>query len=216
MITKAIVQSINANGTRCIVRMPLFESSASTAPIEAEALISITPGVFNNLSVGDRVFVAFEENAIEKPIIVGKLFRGADIEGHTKGGGAIFNTLKVSSTASLPASTTFAFPAGLQSSYVNLTSFKQIADYVKWLESFTKKNVTKQEDNFKCFKNWAQWQLKPENVEIDDGDIDNSAESSDPFLYQEEGATCRICTTCSKDNTRNYSKLSLDKNYPNT
>lgn len=216
MITKAIVQSINANGTRCVVRMPLFETSASSAPIEAEALVNITPGVFNNLAVGDRVFVAFEENALEKPIILGKLFRGADIESHTKGGCAVFNTLKVGSTASLPASTTFAFPAGLQSDYANFTSFKQIADYVKWLESFTKKNATKQEDNFKCFKNWTQWQLKPENVEIDDGDLDDNAKSTEPFLYQEEGKICKICKTCSKDNTRTYPKLSLDKNYPNT
>ena len=69
MITKAIIQSINPNGTRCVVRMPLFETAANTAPVEAEALVNITPGMFNNLEVNDVVFIAFEENKIDKPII---------------------------------------------------------------------------------------------------------------------------------------------------
>ena len=73
MITKGIIRSINKAGNRCIVRMPLFETASSSAPVEAEALISITPGFYNNLFVGDIVFLSFEENALEKPIIIGKL-----------------------------------------------------------------------------------------------------------------------------------------------
>jgi hypothetical protein len=76
--------------------MPLFETSASGLPIVAEALVNIAPGIYNNLVVGDRVFVAFEENAMEKPIIIGKLFRGAGVEGAIRGGGGVFNTIKVS------------------------------------------------------------------------------------------------------------------------
>lgn len=215
MITKAIVQSISANGTRCRVRMPLFETSASAAPIEADALVNIAPGVFNNLEVGDIVFVAFEENAMEKPIIIGKLFRGANIEGKIRGGGGVFNTLKVNSDATLPASTNFIFPASVQVSYKNFKTPKQMADYIKWLESFTKSGLSQQADNFVCFKNWAQWQLKAENIEIDDGDLDDNIVLSTPFQYQEEGKRCTICETCTKNNTRSYLKLSTDKTYPN-
>ena len=67
MVTKGIIRSINRAGNRCIVRMPLFETASSTVPIEVEALVSITPGMFNNLFVNDVVFIAFEENALEKP-----------------------------------------------------------------------------------------------------------------------------------------------------
>ena len=215
MVTKAVVQSINASGTRCVVRMPLFESSASSAPIEAEALINITPGIFNNLVVGDIVFVAFEENALEKPIILGKLFRGADVEGYIRSGGGIFNTIKVTSDAALPASTSFTFPASEQNNYKDLKTPKKIADYIKWLESFTKQNIIQLDSNFRCFKNWAQWQFKPENIELDDGDLDEAdVADSCAFLYQEEGKDCKICEICSKDNIRRYLRLASDKNYP--
>lgn len=216
MITKAIVQSINANGTRCIVRMPLFETSAYSAPIEAEALVSITPGVFNNLAVGDRVFIAFEENAIEKPIILGKLFRGAEIERAVRGGGGVFNTLKVNSDATIPASTLFVFPANIQNNYKDFKTPKNMADYIKWLERFAKNNLTQLDDNFRCFKNWTQWQLQPENVEIDDGDLDEELKAPEPFKCQEEGSKCEICGyNCTKNKKRNYATAISNKIYPN-
>jgi hypothetical protein len=197
--------------------MPLFETSAYSAPIEAEALVNITPGIFNNLAVGDRVFIAFEENAIEKPIILGKLFRGADIEGSIRGGGGVFNTLKVNSDATIPSSTLFVFPANAQTSYKDFTTPKDIADYIKWLELITRNNLTKLDDNFKCFKNWTQWQLQAENVEIDDGDIDEELVDTESFKYQAEGGTCEICGyNCTKSKKRNYATITLDKNYPNT
>ena len=94
MITKAIIQSINAAGNRCVVQMPIFQTAANPNPVTAEALINITPGLFNNLAVGDVVFIAFEENAIEKPIIIGKLFRGYDIESIKNVAMSKYNKLK--------------------------------------------------------------------------------------------------------------------------
>ena len=52
LITKAIIKSINAAGTRCTVEIPLFKSASMTQPVEATALINIAPGIYNNLSVG--------------------------------------------------------------------------------------------------------------------------------------------------------------------
>lgn len=215
MITKAIVQSVNANGTRCVVRMPLFETPASVIPVEAEAIVSVTPGVFNNLVVNDVVLVAFEENAMEKPVILGKLFMGANTEGNIRGGGGVFNTIKVNSEANLPASTSFVFPVNLRNAYKQFKTPKSTADYIKWLESFTKSGMNQLEDNFSCFKNWTQWQLQAENIEVDDGDLDIDAVLSTPFQYQEEGKSCRICKTCTKNNTRRYLKVTSDNEYPN-
>lgn len=216
MITKAIVQSINGAGNRCIVRMPLFETASSSAPVEAEALVNITPGLYNNLVVGDVVFVGFEENALEKPIILGKLFKGAANENTTQGGMGILNTLRVGSAASIPSSTLFVFPELIKNEYNDLKTPKKMADYIKWLEKFTKNLINKLDEHFRCFKNWVQWQLKPENVEIDDGDIDTGYHITEALLYQEEGSACNICgSNCTKDKTRQYLKLDSDKTYPN-
>jgi hypothetical protein len=216
LITKAIVQSINAAGDRCQVRIPLFETAGNSVPVEAEALVNNAPGVFNGLEVGDRVFIAFEENAIEKPIILGKLFRGAEIESNIRGGGGVFSSLKVNSDATIPATTVFSFPPSKQTEYKDFKTPKKMADYIKWLENLTKNMASQQEDNFRCFKNWTQWQLRAENVEIDDGDLDIDLANTEPFQYQEEGGECKLCGhECTKNGARCYIKVPYDKNYPN-
>lgn len=216
MVTKAVIKSINSAGNRCIVQIPLFETASSTSPVEAEALVCITPGMFNNLAVNDIVYIAFEENAIEKPVIIGKLFKTASSESTTNGGACILDTLKVRSTATIPSSTLFEFTKDTKNEYKDLQTPKKIADYIKWLEKFTKKLISQADNNFRCFKNWAQWQLQPENVEVDDGDIDNGYHVTEPLLYQEEGADCQICgANCVKNKTRCYLKTTVDTTYPN-
>jgi hypothetical protein len=150
---------------------------------------------------------------MEKPIILGKLFRGANIESNIRGGGGLFNSLRVNNDAAIPASTLFIFPADTQKAYKEFQTPKKLADYIKWLESFTKSNINQLEDHFRCFKNWTQWQLQAENVEIDDGDLDEQT-MTEPFLYQEEGKECKLCDICTKDNVRRYLKVTSDNNYP--
>ena len=217
LITKAIIQSINATGNRCLVRIPLFEYASDADPVEAEALINITPGLFNNLAVGDVVFVAFEEDALEKPVIIGKLFRDASIENNTRGGGCIVDTLQVRSSAAVPASTSFVFPQQVKNNYKDLSTPKKLADYIKWLEAYIKGLITKVDDNFRCFKNWTQWQFRPENIEVDDGDLDTDVEINEAFKCQEEGKLCDICgSACTKNRSRSYFAVSTSKNYPET
>ena len=130
MITKAIVLSIDRVGNRCIVRMPLFETASDPSPVKAEALISITPGLYNNLFVNDVVLVAFEENAIEKPVIIGKLFKGAVNENKTPGGAGILDSLRVNTSATIPASTLYNFPDAVKNDYKDLNTPKKVADYI--------------------------------------------------------------------------------------
>lgn len=218
MITKAIVRSINGPANRCVVRMPLFETADSSAPVEAEALVSIPPGIFNNLFVGDVVFVGFEENALEKPIILGKLFKGSSYENNTPGGMGVLDTLLVRTKSTSPAAEThFVYPEAQQKTYQHLDNAKEIADYILWLENLTKTLIKQLDGHFRCFKNWTQWQLKPANVEIDDGDLDSkNYKYVDPLLYQAEGGECKICSRCSRTtkNTRSYDKMKTETTYP--
>jgi hypothetical protein len=215
LITKAVVMSINGAGNRCKVRMPLFESAASSAPAIAEALVNIPPGIYSNLKVGDVVFVSFEENAIEKPIILGKLFTGSNTEKDVDGGMGILDTLLVRTAATQPCTTLFEYPSQLKKEYIDFNTPKKLADYIKWLEKLTKHLITQLYEHFLCFKNWTQWQFKPENVEVDDGDLDTEECITTPFMYQEEGSTCKICgNDCKRNKKRSYLKLDIDKKYP--
>ena len=242
MITKAIVRSINKEQTRCIVRMPLFETASSLSPVEAEALVCITPGFFNNLFVGDIVFVGYEENALEKPIILGKLYKGTDFESKTPGGAGIVDAFLVRTKAQTPADTTwFKYKDHEKDKYENFRTPRRIADYILWLESLAKKLIKQLDDNFNCFKSWVHWQLKPENVEIDDGNVDefisktndntyktkyvknvkvdgNKQETSTAFDYQEENEACKVCKkdsclSCTK-NKREYKIVDTTRVYP--
>ena len=161
MITKAIVQSINPPANRCIVRMPLFETASNPNPVEAEALVNIAPGLFNNLEVGDIVFIVFEENEIHKPIIIGKLFRGSEIESKIRGGGGLLDTLKVRSAATLPASTLYIFPEGSQQNYEDFETPKKMADYLKAQLADIRVQLAD-----------IRWHIRPENIRVDDGDLD--------------------------------------------
>ena len=215
MLTKGIVKSINRTGNRCIVELPLFQTASDQSPVELEATINITPGLFNNLFVNDIVFVSFEENALEKPVVLGKLFKGTANENTTNGGAAILNTLNVRSAATLPSTTIFDFPQTIQHEYKDLSTPKKLADYIKWLE-FNLKNLLNQSDsNFRCFKNWAQWRLSSENVEIDDGDLDSGYHVVENRITNAENSECTVCgDKCTKNKDRTYIKLNTSKTYP--
>ena len=217
MITKGVIRSINSAGNRCVVRLPLFETAASTMPVELTALVNVPPGMFSGLAVDDVVFVAFDENELEKPIIIGKLFINANKESNIRGGMGILDELKVRTAATIPCSTLYDFPPAVTNEYKDLKTPKKTADYLKWLEKFTKKVVNQLDEHFRCFKNWTQWQLRPENVEVDDGDLDTGYHVAEACQYQEEGKECKLCgANCTKNNVRSYINLNTNKNYPNT
>lgn len=218
MVTKAIIKAMNMSGNKCTVQIPLFTGASSSSPLEVEALISVTPGFINNFKVNDIVFVAFEENALEKAVIIGKLYRGYQEEAVTRGGTALLDTLIVYSSASLPSSTVFVFPDNEYTDYKNFKTPKKIADYIKWLESHFKNLIQQVDDNFRCLKNWTQFQLQPENVEVDDGDLDLYSYNAilPAGSYQQEGDICKICgAKCTKNKKRNYLALDINKKIKN-
>ena len=80
MITKAIVKSIpEINSNKYNVYIPLLRN-ANDSELDAtfSATLCFTNGIFYSLQVGDVVFVDFEDNLYEKPVILGKLFTGEE------------------------------------------------------------------------------------------------------------------------------------------
>ena len=76
MIAKAVIQEQINNKFK--VRIPLFESAGSSDPCILLATLCYVPGNLDCYNIGDVVFVAFENNQINSPVIIGKLYTGTE------------------------------------------------------------------------------------------------------------------------------------------
>lgn len=100
MITKAIIKSKPAiGGTKYTVYIPLLRT-ATDEEVDAtlSATLCYTPGISNAFSVGDVVFVSFEDNLYDKPVILGKLYTGQETSSPTQ---ILARTIKVTDKFSL-------------------------------------------------------------------------------------------------------------------
>ena len=82
MITKAIVQGKVPGTSKYKVRIPIFDGVAAgeaNTPDDLlpEATVCCLPNFTNVVNTGDIVFVAFEENDLGKPVILGHLYQDA-------------------------------------------------------------------------------------------------------------------------------------------
>lgn len=126
MLTKAIIQKIDQAKNTCIVRIPLFEQASSKSFMETEATICVTPGIYNNLFVGDIVIIGFEENKIELPVILGKLFLN-NLSKDSQAGAVFGDSLTIASKAILPCDTEFNYTK-YSEKYATLNTPKKLAD----------------------------------------------------------------------------------------
>lgn len=107
MITKAIVEKIYDN-YRIAVRIPIFDKvpnvdGATPTDQLGVATICTLPKASPNIMVGDTVFVAFENNDISQPVIIGYLYS----ENLPKAAqGLNLDSIEVSAVAKLPSQTT--------------------------------------------------------------------------------------------------------------
>ncbi len=133
MLTKAIIQSIDYTKNMCRVRIPLFENASRNVNIiEADAQFNIVPGIYNSYKTGDVVFIGFEENRMELPVILGKLFVAASAEAESYRGNLSGNSLAITDTAQLPYSTVFNYDKISQNNtlYKDLNTPKKLADSI--------------------------------------------------------------------------------------
>lgn len=103
MITKAEVQEILRETNQLRVRIPIFESAGITKQAIIDANICYTPGNVELYAVGDIVYVGFENNNINNPVILGKLYQGKENEASTF---SYSNSLEVTNKTILSSDTT--------------------------------------------------------------------------------------------------------------
>lgn len=106
MVTKAIIEQI-IDKYHARVRIPSInkiEGSPSSTPFNELYIASVCCSIGSKpcLKNGDIVFVSFEDNSFDLPVIIGQLFR----EDSTGISDQYFGTLDVSLTCDLPEETT--------------------------------------------------------------------------------------------------------------
>lgn len=102
IVTKAYITELPEKGDNLFkVNVPLMSDNTGNEAIFT-ATLSGTPGNYHGLSVGDCVFVTYEDDKYNDAIILGKLFVDEDEDLSNYG---VYNSLKVTGSAILPTDT---------------------------------------------------------------------------------------------------------------
>jgi hypothetical protein len=75
MITLGEITDMRANTNLCQVRVPIFEA-AGGAQFKMWATMMLPPGIHGGYEVNDVVFLTFADNSLNRPVVLGQLYRG--------------------------------------------------------------------------------------------------------------------------------------------
>lgn len=128
MLTEGEIVSVDEEAGTCRVRIPLFESLGEGIQTILTAHIAILPGAFNKYKVGDLVWLGFERNKADIPVIIGKMYQGAAAERKNITGGFVCNYFTAEDKADLPNNTTFSV---IKSADIDYNSYNKLILQIK-------------------------------------------------------------------------------------
>ena len=122
MITLAEILELRVDTNLCKVRVPILEPVGNTKQVTMWATMMLPPGIHAGYEVGDVVFVSFVDNSLNRPLVLGQLYRGNQgtaIDNIGKSSDKLdrasdfsCGNLDATGNVSLPASTTFQVLSG--------------------------------------------------------------------------------------------------------
>lgn len=181
MILKAQIVSIDYNTGSCQVHIPQFDLASSTSAAILTAQFCETPGVYKGYNVSDLVWVAFEKNLIDEPVVIGHLGVPLTTD-NAKGGALLGQTLEIQTRAQLPKET---FIKTAESDYDSLV---KIINKVKGLEEATKAvgDLPTLLDSYQNTLNFLDEKINQLNTfeSPDNGSSDNNNDGYDHSLLE--------------------------------
>jgi hypothetical protein len=76
MITLGTITDIDNDSNFCKVRLPTLEGVGNITSTTLTATQMLPPGISAGYEVGDVVFVAFVDNSLGRPVVLGQLYKG--------------------------------------------------------------------------------------------------------------------------------------------
>ena len=105
MILKGYIKKLPDQGDNIFkVRIPFLEDNTNSEMV-FDALLCNQPGIYYGYKVGDCVFVSFENDKLDTPIILGKLFINVKDKDDGSATYHLVNELTVTDTINLPENT---------------------------------------------------------------------------------------------------------------
>ena len=191
MLAKGVINSINFSSNTCKVRIPQFET-VNSDPIILDATISITPGIYNGYKENDVVWVAFENNMLEHPVVIGKLFLGTEKENEDPRGTINCMISTTSQKANIPQDTvlTNEVDADIPNTQVPYSNINEIANKLNDVDVNLEYSVRDIDNRIKMKVNsvdgnaaWG-WELSPSGWSI-------TSDGEEFFTVNNEGMTVK-------------------------
>jgi hypothetical protein len=144
MITLGEIRAMRNDTNLCQVRVPILEPAGHTAEFLMWATMMLPPGIHSGYEIGDVVFLTFADNSLNRPVVLGQLYRGAGLGTKIDDLGTNSDkldratdfscqNLDATGTVKLPTSTTFTVWNGTVASGTQKT-FEALWDDVKQLQ----------------------------------------------------------------------------------
>lgn len=143
MLVKGIIKKIDYEGNTCTVRIPTFESHKTDEYI-VSAAISNQPGCYNGYKEDDVVWIGFDTDQYNQPVVLGKLYLGVAKEKEDPRGVVNAETTNASTSATIPFDTKLSntVDPNIPNTQATYTSLQKLSNQVNETSTSLEKATT--------------------------------------------------------------------------
>lgn len=78
MTTLGEIVDIRQDTNLCQVHVPIFDAAGNKTEFRMWATMMLPPGIHSGYEINDVVFITFADNSLNRPIVLGQLYRGGE------------------------------------------------------------------------------------------------------------------------------------------
>ena len=183
MIQYGIIKELKPEENSAIVRIPMYETSQGEEAL-FNCVLTVTPGIINGYTEGDIVTVGFENDDLDSPFVLNKLFTGISKEQNSETS-AFLDNLYVEGTAEFSEN----FKVG-EVTYKDLLSLKKNLNITE-NSTDAEKSIVEVDGNTLSNGKFSQATLYYVNEDSDD----NLFEEDNLYLGQAQGNISKVALT---------------------